>query len=91
MTQATQNTKENLNEKTFFIHILSHGQPRYFYNEGENRFIDSEQEKATLYTKEDACIKYYELIEPLIDNYQKTGQNYTEIHVRNIFGKHNIL
>jgi hypothetical protein len=76
--------------KTYSVYELSSGQPYNFYNEEENKFIWSEPTKATLYTKEEAEMKRKELLQPRIDAYQRTGENYKEIHIGDLYEK-NIL
>lgn len=77
-------------KKTFAIYYLAFGQPYEFYNEDKNCFIWADPKKATLYTKEEALRKSQELIEPFIDEYQKSGKNYKEIRIGDLFLK-NIL
>jgi len=76
--------------KTYAVYKLAFGQPYNFYNEEKNKFIWSEPKEATLYTKEEAELKRRELLQPGVDNYQKTGDNYDEIHVGDLYKK-NIL
>jgi len=76
--------------KTYAVYKLAFGQPYNFYNEEKNKFIWSEPKEATLYTKEEAELKRRELLQPYVDNYQKTGDNYNEIHVGDLYKK-NIL
>jgi hypothetical protein len=84
--------KEGLGDssKTYAVYELSFGQPYNFYNEEENKFIWADAKKATLYTKEEAELKRRELLKPRVDNYQKTGENYKEIHTGDLYKK-NIL
>jgi hypothetical protein len=84
--------KERLGDssKTYAVYELSFGQPYNFYNEEENKFIWADAKKATLYTKEEAEAKAKELLKPRVDNYQKTGENYKEIHTGDLYKK-NIL
>lgn len=76
--------------KTYSVYELAFGQPYNFYNEEENKFIWGEPTKATLYTKEEAEMKRKELLQPRIDTYQRTGKNYKEIHIGDLYKK-NIL
>jgi hypothetical protein len=84
--------KERLGDssKTYAVYKLAFGQPYNFYNEEKNKFIWGEPKEATLYTKEEAELKRRKLLQPYIDNYQKTGNNYDEIHVGDLYKK-NIL
>lgn len=74
-------------EKTFAVYELYFGQPYNFYNEQKNSFVWGEATEATLYTKEDAEMKRKELITHRIDKYQKTGKNYIELHIGDLFNK----
>jgi antirestriction protein len=74
-------------KRTFSIYELAFGQPYNFYNEEENEFIWSEPTKATLYTKEEALNKREELLKPRRDYYQRTGNNYKEIHIGDLSKK----
>ena len=76
--------------KTYAVYKLAFGQPYNFYNEEKDEFIWSEPKEATLYTKEEAELKRRELLQPYMDNYQKTGDNYDEIYVGDLYKK-NIL
>lgn len=73
--------------KTYSIYELSGGQPRYFYNESEDRFIPDAANKATLYTEEQALKKRSEILKPRIENYQSSGKHYTEVHVGDLYKK----
>ena len=64
--------------------IKEFGKP---YNEEKDDFVWGEPSMATLYTKEDAEIVRKKLLEPRINKYQKTGKNYKEIHIGNLFEK----
>lgn len=77
-------------KKTFAIYCLASGQPYDFYNEDKKGFIWGDPTKATLYTKEEALIKRGEIVKAFIDEYQKTGKNYRELHIGDLFLK-NIL
>jgi hypothetical protein len=77
-------------QKTYAVYELYFGQPYNFYNEEKNEFIWSEPKEATLYTKEEAELKRRELLKPRVDYYQRTGNNYQEIHTGDLYKK-NIL
>jgi hypothetical protein len=79
-----------LNEKTFAVYEVYFGQPNNFYNEDKDEFVWSDPKKATLYTKEDAENVRLKLLKPRIDYYQRTGKNYKELHVGDLY-KQNIL
>ncbi len=79
--------KEDIKNKTYAVYELRFGQPYKFYNEEQDKFIPDEPTKATLYTKEEAEIVRRKLLKPRVDYYQRTGNNYTEIHVGNLFEK----
>ena len=79
--------KEDFENKTYAVYELVFGQPYNFYNEEQDKFIYSEPTKATLYTKEEAETVRRKLLEPRVDYYQKTGNNYQEIHVGDLFKK----
>lgn len=79
--------KEGFENKTYAVYELRFGQPYNFYNEEQDKFIYSEPTKATLYTKEEAETVRRKLLEPRVDYYQKTGNNYQEIHVGDLFKK----
>jgi antirestriction protein len=74
-------------ERTYSVYELRFGQPYNFYNEEQNKFIPDEPTKATLYTKAEAENKREELRKPRRDYYQRTGNNYTEIHIGNLYEK----
>ena len=78
--------KESI-DKQYGVYELSFGQPYNFYNEEQNKFIWGDPSKATLYTKEEAEIVRKKLLKPRIDNYQRTGENYQEIHIGDLYKK----
>ena len=79
--------KEETENKTYSVYELYLGQPYNFYNEEKNDFVWGEPTMATLYTKEDAEIVRRKLLKPRVDYYQKTGKNYKEIHIGDLFKK----
>lgn len=76
-----------VSEKKYSVYELYFGQPYNFYNEEQDKFIWSEANKATLYTKEEAEKKRSELLKPRMEYYQRTGKNYTELHIGDLFKK----
>ena len=79
--------QEGIEDKTYAVYELRFGQPYNFYNEEQDRFIPGEKNEATLYTKEEAEVVRRKLLKPRVDYYQKTGNNYQEIHVGDLFKK----
>lgn len=79
--------REEIENKTYAVYELAFGKPYNFYNEEQDKFIWSEPTEATLYTKEEAESKRQELLEPRREYYQRTGRNYTEIHIGDLFAK----
>ena len=77
-------------QKTYAVYELYLGQPYNFYNEEKNKFIWSKPKEATLYTKEGAELKRRELLKPRVAYYQRTGNNYNEIYIGDLYKK-NIL
>lgn len=74
-------------ENKYAIYELAFGQPYNFYNEEQDKFIWSEPTKATLFTKKEAENKRAELLKPRIEYYQRTGKNYQELHIGDLFEK----
>ena len=79
--------QEEIKNKTYAVYELEFGQPYNFYNEEQDKFIWGEPTKATLYTKEEAEIVRKKLLKPRVDYYQRTGKNYEEIYVGDLFKK----
>ena len=73
-------------KKTFAVYELSNGQPSRFYNNTTKKFTANKNE-ATLWTQSEAEKVKDKLEKPRIDSYQKTGKNYTELHIGDLYKK----